>query len=69
MGDDLDLGPLSPEPQLLDRRGPVGIGGGEQGVMRFVAEHLDDADADRVDRNIRSVRLRYADYDWALNRR
>ena len=43
--------------------------GGEQGVVRFVAARLDDEAADRIDRNIRSVKLRYAEYDWTLNRR
>jgi hypothetical protein len=43
--------------------------GGENGVLEFVAARLEDAQADEVDRNIRSVKLRYSDFDWKLNRR
>jgi len=43
--------------------------GGENGVLEFVAARLDEAQADQIDRNIRSVKLRYAEYDWTLNQR
>jgi hypothetical protein len=43
--------------------------GGENGVLEFVAARVDEAQAEAIDRNIRSVKLRYADFDWALNRR
>jgi len=43
--------------------------GGENGLLEFVAAHLEATQADDIDRNIRSVKLRYAEFDWALNRR
>jgi Protein of unknown function, DUF547 len=43
--------------------------GGEHGVLQFVAARLDEEQAEHVDRNIRNVKLRYAEYDWTLNRR
>jgi hypothetical protein len=43
--------------------------GGENGVLEFIAARLEDAQADEIDRNIRTVKLRYADFDWTLNRR
>jgi hypothetical protein len=43
--------------------------GGENGVLEFVASRLQEEQAEEVDRNIRSVKLRYADFDWSLNRR
>lgn len=43
--------------------------GGENGLLEFVAARLEEEQADAIDRNIRNVKLRYADFDWALNRR
>jgi hypothetical protein len=43
--------------------------GGENGVLEFVAARLEEREADQIDRNIRSVKVRYADFDWTLNRR
>jgi hypothetical protein len=43
--------------------------GGENGVLEFIAARLEDTQADEIDRNIRTVKLRYADFDWTLNRR
>jgi hypothetical protein len=43
--------------------------GGENGVLEFVAARLAEELADEIDRNIRSVKLRYSDFDWTLNRR
>src|ERR1700737_1884588 len=38
--DNLDLGPLSPEAQLLDRRGAIGVGGGQQRAVAFPTQQL-----------------------------
>jgi len=43
--------------------------GGENGVVEFVAARLEEEQAEQIDRNIRSVKLRYSDFDWTLNRR
>ena len=43
--------------------------GGEHGVLQFVSARLDEEQAERVDRNIRNVKLRFTEYDWTLNRR
>jgi hypothetical protein len=43
--------------------------GGENGVLEFLAARLEEAQADDIDRHIRSVKLRYAEFDWSLNRR
>jgi len=43
--------------------------GGENGLLEFLAARMEDQQADDVDRNIRSVKLRYAEFDWTLNRR
>ena len=42
--------------------------GGESGVLEFVLARLeDDAAIELVDRRQGLVKLRYADFDWALN--
>jgi len=44
--------------------------GGESGVLEFVLTRLeDDAAVDLVDRRRGRVKLQYAAFDWALNRR
>jgi hypothetical protein len=43
--------------------------GGERGMLEFVLRRLDDASAERADRNIGHIRIRYDAFDWALNRR
>ena len=44
--------------------------GGERGVLEFVLTRLeDDAAVDLVDRRRGRVKLQYAAFDWALNRR
>jgi hypothetical protein len=43
--------------------------GGERGVLEFAMARLDDAAVDAVDRRQGLVKLHYAEYDWALNRR
>lgn len=43
--------------------------GGESGVLEFVLRRLDDASAERADRNIGRLKLRYGAFDWTLNRR
>jgi hypothetical protein len=43
--------------------------GGERGVLEFAMARLDDASVDAVDRRQGLVKLHYAEYDWALNRR
>jgi len=42
--------------------------GGENGVVEFVAARLEDEQAEQIDRHIRTVKLRYAEFDWTLNR-
>jgi len=37
--------------------------------VEFVAARLEEEQAEQIDRNIRSVKLRYSDFDWTLNRR
>jgi hypothetical protein len=43
--------------------------GGERGALEFALGRLDDASVDAVDRRQGRVKLQYAEYDWALNRR
>jgi hypothetical protein len=43
--------------------------GGEDGVLEFVVARLDDAWVEMIDRRQGSVRLKYLDFDWTLNRR
>ena len=43
--------------------------GGERGVVEFIAARLDDQQSEQIDRHIRDVKLRYAEFDWTLNRR
>jgi hypothetical protein len=43
--------------------------GGERGALEFALGRLDDAAVDAVDRRQGRVKLQYAEYDWALNRR
>jgi hypothetical protein len=43
--------------------------GGERGALEFALARLDDASVDAVDRRQGRVKVQYADYDWALNRR
>jgi len=44
--------------------------GGERGVLEFVLTRLEDeAAVDLVDRRRGRVKLQYAAFDWALNRR
>ncbi|MEX2239756.1 MAG: DUF547 domain-containing protein [Burkholderiales bacterium] len=43
--------------------------GGERGVLEFVLGRLDDAALERVERAGGRIRLRYAAFDWTLNRR
>jgi hypothetical protein len=43
--------------------------GGEQGIIEFVCAWLDDEAVDAIDRRRGRVKLRYADFDWALNRK
>src|SRR5262245_5448841 len=43
--------------------------GGEAGVVEFIAARLDDEQSEQIDRHIRSVKLRYDEFDWELNRR
>jgi len=43
--------------------------GGERGVVEFVAARLGDEQSEQIDRHIRAVKLRYAEFDWTLNRR
>ncbi|MEO8717732.1 MAG: DUF547 domain-containing protein [Burkholderiales bacterium] len=41
---------------------------GEGGVLEFVLRRLDDASLERAERNLDHLKLRYAAYDWTLNR-
>lgn len=43
--------------------------GGKGGVLEFVLEHLDDAVLERVERHMGRLKLRFAAFDWRLNRR
>jgi hypothetical protein len=43
--------------------------GGETGVLAFVLGRLDDASVDLADRHLGREKLKYADFDWRLNRR
>lgn len=43
--------------------------GGERGALEFALARLDDASVDAVDRRQGRVKVQYAEYDWALNRR
>ena len=43
--------------------------GGETGVLEFVLGRLDDASVELADRHRGSEKLKYADFDWRLNRR
>lgn len=43
--------------------------GGEQGALEFALARLDEEIVDLVDRRRGRVRLRYAEFDWTLNRR
>jgi Protein of unknown function, DUF547 len=43
--------------------------GGESEMLEFVLRRLDEASAERADRNIAHLRIRYDAFDWALNRR
>lgn len=43
--------------------------GGERGVIEFVVARLDDDSADAVDRHLGRLKLRYLEFDWALNRK
>ncbi len=43
--------------------------GGENGVLAFVLGRLDDASVDLADRHLGREKLKYADFDWRLNRR
>jgi len=43
--------------------------GGENSVRAFVLGRLDDASVDLADRHRGRVKLKYADFDWRLNRR
>lgn len=43
--------------------------GGERGVLDFVVARLDDAAVELIDRRKGDVRIKYLDFDWALNRR
>ncbi len=43
--------------------------GGEQAGLAFALGHLDEEAADLVDRRRGRVKLRYADFDWRLERR
>jgi hypothetical protein len=43
--------------------------GGENGVRAFVLSRLDDASVDLAERHRGREKLKYADFDWRLNRR
>jgi hypothetical protein len=44
--------------------------GGESGIVEFVVARLEDeAAVEAIDRRLGDVKLRYAEYDWTLNRR
>jgi hypothetical protein len=43
--------------------------GGESGVLEFVVARLDDASVEIIDRRQGNVRLKYLEFDWALNQR
>lgn len=43
--------------------------GGESEMLEFVLRRLDEASAERADRNIAHLKIRYDAYDWALGRR
>ena len=43
--------------------------GGDAGVLSFVLGRLDDESVELADRYRGREKLRFAEYDWALNRR
>ena len=43
--------------------------GGASGVLDFVVARLDDAAVEMIDQRRGAVKLKYLDFDWALNRR
>ena len=43
--------------------------GGEQGIIEFVAAFLDEEYVVAIDRRRGRVKLRYAGFDWTLNRK
>ena len=44
--------------------------GGDSGIVDFVVARIEDeAVVDMIDRRLGAVALRYAEFDWALNRR
>ena len=43
--------------------------GDEKGALEFALSRLDEAAADMVDLRRGRVKLRYADFDWTLNRK
>jgi uncharacterized protein DUF547 len=43
--------------------------GGAAGALEFAVTRLDDEVCDMVDRRLGRVKLRYLEFDWALNRR
>ena len=43
--------------------------GGERGALEFALARLDEAAVESVDRRKGRVKLQYAEFDWALNRR
>lgn len=43
--------------------------GGKSGALEFVLERLDDAALERTERHMGHLRLRFAEFDWRLDRR
>ena len=44
--------------------------GGASGIVEFVVARIEDeAAVEAIDRRLGDVKLRYAEYDWTLNRR
>jgi len=43
--------------------------GSERGVLDFVVARLDEASVEVIDRRRGAVKVKYLDFDWALNRR
>jgi hypothetical protein len=43
--------------------------GGAAGALEFAVTRLDDELCDMVDRRLGRVKLRYLEFDWALNRK
>jgi Protein of unknown function, DUF547 len=43
--------------------------GGKGGLLDFVLRRLDDASAERAERHMGHLKLRYVAFDWRLNRR